>query len=268
MANSASTAIKIDSESTPLRHIVEEAASKARVPARELLVRSLLELPLVATSYGYAEASECRAVVLETAYAMPNIVEWHTIPDCGPMSVSDFHFKETSEDVAASICNRFHYIRSHRTDSLYFGLFRIPRDHMPTTLFVVSKPDKHNTVETSSPIGVSLILSRVFSFPGSPANSISFGLSKLGRTLSEQGGVVLSTAVNRNLGFSGVSYRASGWTKVGTEAFSSYHYIDGRYVTERVAEVAEQTRQTEVVKSRMTLRPKDLFSRAFVRRTN
>ena len=41
------------------------------------------------------------------------------------------------------------------------------------------------------------------------------------------------TYVNPNMGFTGSSYRASGWCLLGTEPGTSYRYLDHRYVTDR-----------------------------------
>jgi hypothetical protein len=36
------------------------------------------------------------------------------------------------------------------------------------------------------------------------------------------------------MGFTGVSYRAGGWEQVGDEAGTTYRYVDGDYVSDRV----------------------------------
>jgi hypothetical protein len=35
------------------------------------------------------------------------------------------------------------------------------------------------------------------------------------------------------MGFTGSSYRASGWEQIGIEPGTKYRYIDGRYITDR-----------------------------------
>jgi hypothetical protein len=46
------------------------------------------------------------------------------------------------------------------------------------------------------------------------------------------------TYVNPNMGFTGSSYRASGWHLLGTEPGTTYRYLDERYITDRALSAA------------------------------
>lgn len=80
------------------------------------------------------------------------------------------------------------------------------------------------------------VVSRVFAFEGAPKNSISYLLSRAAREESLLGTTELVTYVNPNMGFTGSSYRASGWDLLGTEPGTTYRYLDERYVTDRELE--------------------------------
>jgi hypothetical protein len=80
---------------------------------------------------------------------------------------------------------------------------------------------------------VSRVISRVFAFEGAPKNTISYLLSRVSQEERKAEVARLVTYVNPNMGFNGVSYRASGWGLIGEEAGTTYRYLDGRYVTER-----------------------------------
>jgi hypothetical protein len=44
---------------------------------------------------------------------------------------------------------------------------------------------------------------------------------------------LLLTYVNPNFGFTGVSYRASNWIRIGEEHGTHYYYVDDVYITDR-----------------------------------
>jgi hypothetical protein len=80
---------------------------------------------------------------------------------------------------------------------------------------------------------------------------------------------MLFTYVNPNLGFTGVSYRASNWSLAGTEDNVVYHYINQDYVTDR--ELQRRCRvmagkqessmfQWKLERSQMWLQPLTIFS--------
>jgi len=73
----------------------------------------------------------------------------------------------------------------------------------------------------------------VFAFSGSPKNTISFLLSRVAHVEANRGVTDLVTYVNPNMGFKGVSYRASAWQLLGNESGTTYRYLDGRYITDR-----------------------------------
>src|SRR5579864_3508232 len=58
-------------------------------------------------------------------------------------------------------------------------------------------------------------------------------LSRAGREEQRLGATDFLTYVNPNMGFTGSSYRASGWTQIGMEPGTTYRYIDDRYITDR-----------------------------------
>ena len=81
-------------------------------------------------------------------------------------------------------------------------------------------------------------MSRVFVFEGAPRNLISYLLSRAARAERRLGVTDFVTYVNPNMGFTGRSYRASGWQLLGNEPGTTYRYLDSRYVTDRKLEAA------------------------------
>jgi hypothetical protein len=79
----------------------------------------------------------------------------------------------------------------------------------------------------------SRVLSRVFAFPRTPPNALSTLLSRVAKQQKLLGVELLLTYVNPNVGFTGVSYRASNWTPMGSERVEAYYYVDERYITNR-----------------------------------
>jgi len=77
------------------------------------------------------------------------------------------------------------------------------------------------------------VVSRIFAFDGTPKNSISYLLSRAAESEHAAGIEDLTTYVNPNLGFDGVSYRASGWRLLGIEPGTTYRYLDDLYITDR-----------------------------------
>jgi hypothetical protein len=58
-------------------------------------------------------------------------------------------------------------------------------------------------------------------------------LSRAAREERRLGVTDFVTYVNPNMGFTGSSYRASGWHLLGVEPGTTYRYIDDRYITDR-----------------------------------
>ena len=67
---------------------------------------------------------------------------------------------------------------------------------------------------------------------------ISYLLSRAARAERRLGVTDFVTYVNPNMGFTGRSYRASGWQLLGNEPGTTYRYLDSRYVTDRKLEAA------------------------------
>src|SRR5207245_11774724 len=80
-----------------------------------------------------------------------------------------------------------------------------------------------------------MVLSRVFVFDWAPRNCVSYLLAKARSWIEEEvpSTAMLLTYVNPNVGFTGASYRASGWVSFAEEEPTVYAYVDGLYTTER-----------------------------------
>jgi hypothetical protein len=145
-----------------------------------------------------------------------------------------------SADVASTIHRSLHYLESPRTDGLHLGLYADGRNDARGLLSCVTlSPLDVPHLIASLPEGVEqdqvLVLSRLFAFEGSPANTISFCLARMIEAvrLERPEARLLLTYLNPNLGFTGAAYRAANWALYGHEPRTRYLYLDEDYVTER-----------------------------------
>jgi hypothetical protein len=115
------------------------------------------------------------------------------------------------------------------------------------------------------------VLARVYAFDWAPANTLSFLMSQLMRSLRRRSDPprMILTYLNPNVGFTGASYRAANWVLWGHEADTRYAYLDGRYVTDRELtrrfgsaepSVLDSHLSGRIAFSRMALSPLDVYA--------
>jgi hypothetical protein len=230
---SATLTCRIQSRESLLLDCVESAASAADRPARPLFLQALLQLPRVADWHCFAPIRVVEEILAELAEELPPKSEW-LVPDT-ISSPRELELHPLDAITARDVMQRFHYLRSARTDGRAYGL--MTRTKHLVALCVSSPIDVARLSEllasTAHGAGHGRVISRVFAFEGAPTNSISYMLSRVAREERQLGVSDLVTYVNPNLGFQGSSYRASGWHLLGTENAIKYRYLDGRYITDR-----------------------------------
>lgn len=211
----------------------EKAARASGRPAGPLHLQALLQLPQIADEEGFAPVPLVETLVTELADELPESAEW-LVPD-GVSSPRLLRFHEVGTGHALDVMKRFHYLRSPRKDGRAYGLST--EAGYLVALCVSSPLDVPHLTDLllahGRPAGSSRSISRVFAFEGAPHNCISYLLSRTAKAERRRGFTDLVTYVNPNLGFSGSSYRASGWTLLGDEPGTSYRYLDRRYITDR-----------------------------------
>jgi hypothetical protein len=229
---------------TLLKH-VEAIARAVDRPIRPVHLQALLQLPRIAGCAGVVSTSILGPSLREIAQELPHREEW-LVPD-GVDSPHSLRFGPVDAGVASEITHRFHYLRSGRADGRAYGLFA--RASRPVALCVVSPLDVPHLgsllVLARRSSKFARVVSRVFVFEGAPRNSISYLLAQVGREEKHNGITDLVTYVNPNMGFSGSSYKASGWRLLGDEPGTAYRYLDGRYITGRKLEDAFGRRDDE-----------------------
>jgi hypothetical protein len=212
---------------------VESAARAADRPARPLHLQALLQFPRLADTHGFVVSSMVGSMLAELAQELPEREEW-LVRD-GGLSPRLFRFHEVEMGKARDVMKRFHYLRSPRMDGRAYGVSTGAGELV--ALCVSSPLDVEPLRQILAAHGLSTefarVLSRVFAFEGAPKNTISYLLSRAGREERGFGVTEFLTYVNPNMGFSGASYRASGWQLLGMEPGTKYRYIDGRYTTDR-----------------------------------
>ncbi len=212
---------------------VESAARAADRPTRPLHLQALLQLPRFADSFGSVAVPVIEELLAELVQELPVGREW-VVPDAGS-SPRFLSFHELDAGTAYDVTQRFHYLRSARMDGRAYGL-STPAGRL-VAICVSSPLDVKRLRDLLASTGRSTefarVVSRVFAFEGAPGNTISYMLSRVAREERRLGVTDLVTYVNPNMGFTGSSYRASGWQQLGTEPGTRYRYLDGRYTTDR-----------------------------------
>lgn len=230
---SANLTCRVDPREPLLLDCVESAASAAGRPARPLLLQALLQLPRVADRQGLAPIPVVKQLLAELAQELPAKSEW-LVADI-VSSPRELNVHALDSDTARTVMQRFHYLRSPRTDGRAYGLSTGTNGLV--ALCVSSPVDVarlHDLLASDGHAqGRARVISRVFAFEGAPSNSISYMLSRVAREEWRLGVTDLATYVNPNMGFHGSSYRASGWQLLGIESGTKYRYIDSRYITDR-----------------------------------
>lgn len=260
--------MRIDPVDPELLRLVERTAVATERPSRALHLQALLQLPRIADENGVVGTEHAASIVRALAAEIPTEREFAIER---AIELDELSFAPASPDQSSDICARLHYLRSPR-DGTAYGLF--DRDHVLVALAVASTLDVPNLrLHVGSRAAGTRVLSRVFCKHGTPRNAISLLLRRVAIAERAIGTTDLLTYVNPNMGFHGSSYRASGWTPMGTEPLPHYSYLDDRYVTERrLAAMQESTDsgtrerlEARLTRSRMPLRPLVIFHRRIER---
>lgn len=231
--------LSVSAQSARLRTLVDKIARDEDVPGRALLLRSLTHLPRLARADATVSVAAAASAIASIAAVIPHTPAWHSrpFPSTTPLDASHCHFAHVPETQAERILRDFHYIGFHRPDSNYYGLYCEIDQPLPSVLVVSSPFDVESLNEllpaSIAPLDVRII-SRVFAFDDAPRNGISYTLARAARReRHREYAELLLTYVNPNLGFTGVSYKASGWELLGEDSSFTYRYLDGRYITDR-----------------------------------
>jgi len=212
---------------------VRFAACEADRPSRPLHLQALLQLPRVADTEGFAPVSTVESLLAELAHELPAKTEWFVRDAGSSPRLLIFHGLEAA--IARRVSGCFHYLRSPRIDSRAYGLST--RSGHLVALCVTSPLDVvglEALLEARGRFSKSArVVSRVFVFEGAPKNSISYMLSRAADEERQFGVTDFVTYVNPNMGFTGSSYRASGWQLLGSEPGTKYRYFEDRYTTDR-----------------------------------
>jgi hypothetical protein len=220
--------------------LVKETAHRVGVAPRALAVRTLLQLPRVASHKGWIsrwqvqrELRICAERLRREERAARSYVPF------GKFQLHDLIFQEIDSGRALPVLALLHYLRSARPGSRHFALID-PIDGLPVTLCSMS-PLEWKCVggRLRSQFAISpdraWDVSRVYSVDLAPANAISLLLSRVRKYVRHNRFPVdvLVTAVDPNLGFTGSSYRASNWQQWMSVHARPYLYEDGCYVSPR-----------------------------------
>jgi len=263
--------LHVSREDKALGRLVAEIAATYDVPTVALEMQTLMHLPRIADLWGNIDEARALAEIVRVTERVPVNMEWE-IAGSSTGALKSMEVRVLEDREVRDILEQFHYLRSFREGATHYGLVQ-EGVNRPWALVSVSPNDVPVLAGIAAESGVekgrTRVVSRVFSFPGAPRNSISMLLGRVARW-EKRRAKMLFTYVNPNLGFTGVSYRASNWSLAGTEEGVVYHYLNRDYVTERelkrhrvMATVARGSpTQVPLEQSQMWLKPLMIFSRS------
>jgi hypothetical protein len=213
-----------------LDDLVGRAAAYHDVPSRSLQLKALVHLPRLASSWDSMDRKRAARVLDELAAHMPRVGEW-IVRDVGAARL--LRLRSIPEDVACRISEDFHYLGSHRSPGAYYGAFDSHEGQL-VSVIVTADLDMPAVAKLLTNTAPTRVVARMFSFTGAPRNTLSRLLAFVAREEAVTFGArQLVTYVNPQLGFTGSTYRASGWSLLGYEPGTHYLYLDGNYITDR-----------------------------------
>jgi hypothetical protein len=244
--------------------LVRPGASPPTV--RDLELQALLHLPRIAFADGTVDERDASAEIERLRVRRRAELEPLSGLEAPPRSVLDLEELDVAPvDVAVAepILAHFHYLRSFRPDSRSICALY---ENRVAALCSVSPLDV-SAIAERLPIkseDEAAVVSRVFAFDWAPRNVVSYLLARAPSELALSARVLV-TYLDPNMGFTGASYRASNWRRLGVETGTRYAYLDEDYVTDRRVALlsAEQRRRVEY--SRMPLRPLEIYGRSLDR---
>ncbi|MEW9529728.1 hypothetical protein [Microbispora sp. NPDC049125] len=151
-------------------------------------------------------------------------------------------FGEVRPSAGHVVQSRLHYLRSERADTvLQFGLF-LPGAAMPLTYVAFSRCDRRYVMDALAWHGLAarpeeiLVLTRMHGLAGIPANLMSLTISRAVREIrTRNAGRYVITAYNPMLGFTGSSFRASGFTPMASAPVAYTYDERGLFHTRRIS---------------------------------
>jgi hypothetical protein len=220
--------------------LIAEAAHSVGVEHRALIVRVLLHLPRAASWKGWVSEPQLRTQIRICANRLRNEVRAAaTYLPVEAFSLSQLKFEPLAEVQAQPILTHLHYLGGARPGSSYFSLVD-PVQALPVALCSVSEFRWTRVAaqlfrQFSIRQERVLDVSRVYAIESAPVNSISTLLSHVRTWLrrEEPSIELLTTAVDHNLGFTGVSYRAANWKPWLRIKARPYFYENQIHVTPR-----------------------------------
>jgi hypothetical protein len=194
-----------------------------------------------------------------------------------PVDLRTTRLRSVEPQTAEIVHRACHYLGSFRGDSIHLGLYSdtdTGQHANLVSLVTLSNLDLPHVIPALPP-GMKrdqvLVLSRLYSFPWGPRNTISYTLGRVFSWIREHKPDVriLLTYLDPNLGFQGTVYRATNWVLFGREKKNRYLYLDGNYVTDRRMirdyGTADLTKLEPLLGNRITssqqpLRPLEIYS--------
>jgi hypothetical protein len=223
--------IQPETRSLAASFMIDYATLRARV--RIALLDPSIQTREQATTRIFAEAEQLRNGCIAVS---EHFVPLNEIQECIPQ-LSETELVRLPEEIGLAIGSAVHYIGAGRYSARHFGL-RDARSGGLLAYASINSLDWKSLVRAirsvADPEADLLSLSRVYVARSAPRNTISRMLSLVVKDYACAGTrAIITTAVDQNLGFSGTSYVACGWSKIFSVPHLGYLYVDGAFHTRR-----------------------------------
>jgi hypothetical protein len=227
-------------ENDVANHAISSVVEKYQLPRKDFSAFARLHIPIAFTS-GQPSASQIQSLISTLAHEENNRLQpirtfLYRGPDVSSVLPRSMKLVRLEDETAKIIFEKLHYIRSHRPHSRTWGL--LTGDTIVAAACVSRFDLNHIQLPSAYQTDEIRVLSRVYAFENAPVNTLSRLFSLVAKAEKLTGARLLLTYVNPNLGFSGASYRAANWNLFGFERGTRYQYVDGRYITDRFAELS------------------------------
>lgn len=217
--------------------LVDSIAHNFKVPIQDLRPRILLQLHCPRFSEANSERRLTQIIKKEAGLLQSALEDLkNRYRETAPLEeVSSLELRPLPPKDADLIFGHIHYLRNLPTKAQGLAACH-PHTGLPVVAITYEISRWRNARRSlrrvfQLPEAKVIDVSRVYTLSPSPRGAISWTLGRFLSSLrrAEESELILSTAVDTTLGFTGVSYRASGWWHSATAEPRPYTYVDNIY---------------------------------------
>lgn len=238
------------------------------VDARTVRSRTLLNLLRFDTATA-ADADRIKEEIRKAAHRAAlrsSIQRWRLrgpSPDRLESNRATFHAVDNDE--AEQIIEAFHFLGYARPFGSCFGVSLREGGTWRLAAVLSASPCDLDYVRPllGSAADDALVVTRLYSMPWAPRNTLTFLLGSVRRHLRKSRiASLLLTFCNPNAGHRGATYSAAGWNVFARQRQHRLYYVDGDYISIRQTQGLNESDRRRVTESRQPLHDLLIFCRA------